>query len=39
MNTEGSPNGMAIVLKTIGRNPLEVRLLCPPQRFYDKMNS
>ena len=27
---EGSPNGMAIVLKTIGRNPLEVRLLYPP---------
>ena len=27
---EGSPNGMAMVLKTIGSNPLEVRLLYPP---------
>lgn len=27
---EGSPNGMAPVLKTGGRNPLEVQLLYPP---------
>ena len=27
---EGSPNGMAPVLKTGGSNPLEVRLLYPP---------
>ena len=26
----GSPNGMATVLKTVGSNPLEVRLLYPP---------
>ena len=29
---EGSPNGMALVLKTSGRNPLQVRVLYPPQR-------
>ncbi len=29
-NLEGSPNGMAVVLKTTGSNPLEVRLLYPP---------
>ena len=27
---EGSPNGLAVVLKTTGIKPLEVRLLCPP---------
>ena len=27
---EGSPNGMALVLKTSGRNPLQVRILYPP---------
>ena len=29
--TEGSPNGMALVSKTSGSNPLQVRVLYPPQ--------
>ncbi|KKT18459.1 MAG: hypothetical protein UW01_C0001G0153, partial [Candidatus Nomurabacteria bacterium GW2011_GWA2_43_66] len=28
---EGSPNGMALVSKTSGSNPLQVQVLYPPQ--------
>ena len=29
---EGSPNGMALVSKTSGRNPLQVQVLYPPPK-------
>ena len=31
---EGSPNGMAPLLKSGGRKPLEVRVLYPPQWIF-----
>ncbi len=37
-NTEGSPNGMALVSKTSGRNPLQVQVLYPPLSFGIEKN-
>ena len=31
--TEGSPNGMALVSKTSGSNPLQVQVLYPPHEL------
>ena len=33
VKAEGSPNGMALVSKTSGRNPLQVQVLYPPLSY------